>query len=226
MQSDRFEENKDSRLVHLSIDDIGASLRWACLNLPQSIWDMRFFGKLKELNMRYGAEFTLYCYYDIGNNFCFDSLPAIYLSEFSQAENWLKFGFHATNKLPFSQASDWEKHFAKFSEIIAVHNIGGTDILRVHCWETTDAQECYLQKSGIRTLLIRKQEDDYIKNGIYHRSTNTCFEKISSAISDLVLEIGKPHLIAFTHEWIFEQQISKIESSIELYVNSGYGFFS
>jgi len=51
--------SKMKRQVYLSIDDVGASLRYLTRSRPDSLFDMRFYGKLREYHMRFGAGFCL-----------------------------------------------------------------------------------------------------------------------------------------------------------------------
>ncbi len=84
--------NRKGRYVHMSIDD--TTLIYQDIKINQNIYTSVFqnptLSKLKELNDKYGAVFSLYSYM---NNM--SGLPTKFQSELSDASNWLKFGIHA-----------------------------------------------------------------------------------------------------------------------------------
>ena len=223
---DRFDSFQDPRTVHFSVDDVGNSLSWACKNTPESIWEMHFFGKLRDFHIRFGTEVTLYCFFEICAEVHFVDIPKKYCSEFSEASNWLKFGFHSVNNKPFKKNNDWKNEFAGFCNFLKTNRMGTTDILRVHYWNATAEQELSLAEKGVCTLLISPENKTYFENGIWHRQTRTYFERISDEIKEAVLGIGHSPLIAFTHEQVFENQVSKIEAAFSIYTKNNYKFLS
>jgi len=118
MTKDRFDLCNNNKLVHLSIDDVGASLGWLCKNNPRHIWDMRFFNKLREFNTKYGAEFTLYSFYDIGGCRSINDIPQGYTDDFSMCAGWLKFGFHSRNSERFEN----DDHYKNAYELMQASN--------------------------------------------------------------------------------------------------------
>jgi hypothetical protein len=230
VEQDRFDLCGLDRLVHLSIDDVGASLRWLFQNGPQSVWDMRFFGKLRELREKYHAEFTLYCFYDFGGGLTFNDMPDNYAKEFSLCADWLKFGFHSRNGEPFLSDADWMPAFVSVYSAIRRYGIGETDVLRLHYWKASQEQKHRLRDMGVMTLLYPNEEryyqyDRYSEAGIVHRRTRVCFEKISE-LNECALAVGVSVVVAFTHERFFEQQSVNMEFALRSYSENGYSFFS
>lgn len=84
--------------VHFSIDDVNAVLRDLTENEKKydSLFDQKFFKYLKNLNEKYGAKITLYCFYEL-NDFCLADCTEKFKKEFSASSEWLKFGYHAYN---------------------------------------------------------------------------------------------------------------------------------
>lgn len=84
--------------VHFSIDDVNAVLRDLTENEKKydSLFEQKFFKYLRNLNERYGAKITLYCFYEL-NAFCLADCTEKFKEEFSASSEWLKFGYHAYN---------------------------------------------------------------------------------------------------------------------------------
>ncbi len=229
MAADRFDLCNGKRLVHLSIDDVGASLCWLCQNLPTNIWDMRFFGKLRHFNAKYGAEFTLYVFYETGSRTIGD-IPQRYVDDFSACANWLKFGFHSRNSERFENDNNYRDAYCHTQAEIQRLGMGKTDILRLHYWKATEEQKCFLHNAGVRSLLYPFDDERYVDgkfldSDIIHIKTDVCFERIAEANS-VSLSIGKPIIAAFTHEKLFEQQLEKIETALDIFEKNGYEFIS
>jgi hypothetical protein len=227
---DRFDLCGLPYIVHLSIDDVGVSLRWLCNNHPDSIWDMRFFGRLSELHAKYGAQFTLYCFYDLGGGLTFSDISDSYAKEFAGCADWLKFGFHSRNSEPFSKDIDWIFAFEATSAAIRRLGMGTTDILRLHYWKASQEQKHRLRDMGVVTLLYpneddRYAEEKYIDSGIVHRRTAICFEKMLD-INELSLHIGNRVIAAFTHEKCFEMSLVNIEFALKIWTQNGYSIMN
>jgi hypothetical protein len=225
----RFGLSGHSRVIHLSVDDVGNSLRWLCCNHPESVWDMRFFGKLLEFHVKYEAKFTLYCFYNIGSELTFSDISAKYAKEFASCSAWLKFAFHSRDNEPFLRDMEWVPAFEAFSKMIGRFGIGGTDILRLHYWKASRRQKHILRSMGVSTLLYPYEDKRYVDGkyhncGIIHRKTNICFEKMVNQNFDKV-SFNSP-IVAFTHEKYFEQQARNIEIALRACQNNGYAFFS
>ena len=227
---DRFDFCGFPRLVHLSVDDVGSSLRWLCQNKPENIWEMDFFGELLSLHHKYDAQFSLYCFYELGGSLCFNDIPPVYAEQFNACSDWLKFGFHAYDGQPFLNSSRWKEAFDCFEASATQLKMGKADILRLHYWKASEKQLRYLHERGVTTLLYLYDDERYtgnkfIDSGIVHRKTTVCFEKICD-LNPCTLKIGDPVIIAFTHEKMFEHELEKIRVALKLYSGNGYEYFS
>lgn len=91
---DYFQSTK----VHISIDDTIDVFRDLTNNQQNynSIFENRTLKYLQKLHNRYGAVFSLYCYYETAD-FDLSQCTGKFAKEFSENNSWLKFGFHAKN---------------------------------------------------------------------------------------------------------------------------------
>ena len=194
------------------------------MNKPQSILDMRFFSKLYDWHLRYGALFTLHCYCFIKNqDYSISEIPQRFAKDFQKHRNWLRFGFHSCTNLPFVDETDYEIAFLNFIQTAQKLQMNSTNILRLHYWNATNRQKQFLYKSGIRVLLYPTDTKCFTKCGLEHWCTNFAFEELS-ILNEQSLCMGESKVVAFTHEWCFEQQIEKIEFALRLYKKNNYVF--
>ena len=82
---------EDDYSIHISFDDVVASITNLSTNTYESLFDEPFFGWLQDLHREYGAKFSLYVY----NLSKLSAVPDTYKEEFFDARHWLKFGLHA-----------------------------------------------------------------------------------------------------------------------------------
>lgn len=217
-------------VVHISIDDVGNSLKWLTDNRPISLFDMRLFGKMKQWHEFYGAKFTLYCFALI-DSFLISEVPLRYAEDFNNASDWLKFGFHGKRgNCRFAEETGYEAGFELVDQTITRLGGGTTDILRLHSWQGTPEQKRFLAGKGIRTLLYPDDDglgyddtDVFHDCGLTHWRTRVWYEKIDS-INEQSIFVGKQHIAAFTHEWCFDKEADKIEKSLAIYRYNGYEF--
>ena len=215
--------------VHLSIDDVGKSLRWISNERPASIFGARFFGTLRRWHEQYNAMFTLYAYLEI-ESFSITDFPLQYVDDFRKNAHWLKLGYHGNSTISFIEETDYEKGFVQFNNAASRLNAGKTDTLRLHYWKATPQQKDFLSRSGVSCLLYPDdsglpygENDTFYDCGLLHRRTRVRFENIDE-ITPHSLAIGREHVDAFTHEWCFDEVASKMENAMEIYSKHGYGF--
>jgi len=87
-----------------------------------------------------------------------------------------------------------------------------------------------LHQAGVKSLLYPSEDERYINgkfsdNGLIHRKTDVCFERLAE-MNCAALTVGNPIIVAFTHEKLFEQQATKIESALDIFFKNEYVFFS
>ncbi len=220
-------QTKMDRQVYLSIDDVGPSLRYLTRSRPDSLFDMRFYEKLREYHMRFGAGFCLYCFSRL-EDFAICEIPERYAEEFRENGEWLRFGFHGRGDTPFYQTRGFREEFALFRETARRLDMAGTDILRVHCWRAAPEQSAFLREQGIHVLLSPDRPDPlhdpggvFFEDGLEHWPTGVRFEALT-AVNEETLRIGAERVVAFTHEWAFEERAPQIEEALALYKRHGY----
>ena len=216
--------------LHFSIDDIGLSLRYLAREKPQSMFDMRLFGKLRQWNMQYGLKTTLYCF-AVTEDFLISEIPEFYKHEFEKAKDWLRFGYHSKFNTPFADEYGTEAGFELCQKTFKKLNCGKSDILRLHYWCGCNEQKRFLKNSGINTLLYPDDDcfkyndnDEFEHCGLNHWRTRILFENLKE-VDDANLFAGiKERICAFTHEQVFDIQAEKIEKAVKIYLNDGYEF--
>jgi hypothetical protein len=179
----------------------------------------------------YGAKFTLYCY-ALSGQFLISEIPSSYRHEFSANADWLKLGFHQKSNVPFLEEKGYAAGFDLVEKTVLRLRAGRTKTLRLHYWKANLEQKEFLRQKGVKTLLTEddeslhyNEEDFFIDHGIIHRRTRVRFENLNE-ISPSVLEIGRKHIVAFTHEWCFSDVAEKIEKSLSIYREHGYEFIA
>ena len=215
--------------VHLSIDDVCKSLRWLSYNRPNSIFEMRLFGKLKKWHEIYGAKFSLYCF-AMTENFLLTEIPEIYRDEFFSSGDWLKFGYHGKCPVRFIDDNGYAAGFELFNNAVQRLKMCKTDTIRLHNWLASDEQKKYLSSKGIRTLLYPNDEkwaydstNSFVECGLNHWRTQIRFEQLERMDED-ALKISLNRVVAFTHEQFFDEVCDQVELAIKMYVDAGYKF--
>jgi hypothetical protein len=216
-----------SKTVHFSVDDVMFRLRDA--NDCDSVFDVPFFAKLKEWHDGFGLRATCYCY-AMTDKWLISELSDKSAPDFKRSREWLRFGFHAKRDLALAEESGYAAGFELVSATMRRLGAGMTDTIRCHCWDATPKQKEFLRSKGIKTLLTRDDDalpygndDTFVEHGLLHRRTRVRFEELERAREDS-LHIGREHIVAFTHEWCFEDQILKIEEALRLWTGAGYKF--
>lgn len=215
--------------VHLSIDDVCNAFRWLANNRPESLFDMRLFGKLYEWHEKYGISFSLYCFAET-EGFKLLDIPQCYAKDFANSREWLKFGYHGRCAMRFEDDKEYDIGFEMFKQVSDNLMMKRTDILRLHNWYATSEQKKYLHKMGIKTLLYPdvvelpyEDNDMFIDCSLEHWKTHIRFEYLQE-LSESSLKVGKERIVAFTHEKYFDGEADKIEKAIKIYMENGYDF--
>ncbi len=84
-----------SQKIHCSIDDT----LWIFKDITEhkeyvSIFENPILKTMKKLHLKFGGEFTCYCFYNAWYNFTLADSTERFTKEFEENANWLKFGFH------------------------------------------------------------------------------------------------------------------------------------
>lgn len=88
-----------SKYMHISVDDIYFILKELDESSYKSIYEHKVFRFLKNMHDKYGAVFSLYCFYlnSETDEWTLKAMTNRFKAEFKDAASWLKFGFHAYN---------------------------------------------------------------------------------------------------------------------------------
>ena len=94
-----------TKKAYFYIDDVIWLFRDLARERPKSLYDNAFMSMLKEAHDRYGMKVQLNIFlrtdFYYGNDeFCLSEMPDCYKSEFEEASDWLKFGFHSKQEFP------------------------------------------------------------------------------------------------------------------------------
>ena len=94
-----------NKKAYFYIDDVIWLFRDLARMRPKSIYDNAFMKMLKKAHDLYGMKVQLNVFlrtdFYYGNDeFCLSEMPDCYKSEFEEASDWLKFGFHSKQEFP------------------------------------------------------------------------------------------------------------------------------
>lgn len=219
----------NTKIVHLSIDDIGKSLEWLSRNHPGSIFDMRLYGNLMEWHKKYNVSFTLYCFTNLPK-FSISEIPDSYSREFEANADWLRFGFHGIEGTKrFVDEPLYKEGVRLFEETAIKLGMSISPIIRLHNWIASEEQKEYLYNRGVKVLLYPDDDtfgysgDSFFDCGLEHWRTRIRFENMDEIDDDSLL-VGQERIVAFTHEKYFDTNKEKIEKAILIYKQNGYSF--
>ncbi|MDR4892270.1 MULTISPECIES: hypothetical protein [unclassified Chryseobacterium] len=84
--------------LHISVDDSINVFREIATTNPTSIFDNARLAVYKEMHDKYGACFSLFCFYQNSSvTFNLSQMPATWKAEFVANSSWLKIGFHGVD---------------------------------------------------------------------------------------------------------------------------------
>lgn len=142
--------------VYFYIDDVIWCLRDITRQTPKSIYDNEFFKGLKEAHDKYGFKvqlniFNRQDFFYGGDEFCLNDVTDRYKAEFTEASDWLKFGFHAKQEFP-----DYPYINADYKDVKSDIDYVKREIKRFAC-EESFAHGCTthwlpISKDGCRAL--------------------------------------------------------------------------
>lgn len=103
--------------IHISVDDSINVFRELFINNPASIFDNARLAVYKEMHDKYGACFSLFCFYqNSAATFNLSQMPATWKAEFIANSHWLKIGFHgvdATTDYTTISLTDGVEHYTR-----------------------------------------------------------------------------------------------------------------
>lgn len=154
------------------IDDVIFVLRDIARQKPASIYDHPFMTMLKSAHDLYGIKIQLntFCRTDFfygSDEFTLADMPEDYKAEWTEASNWLKFGFHAKQEFP-----DYPYVNARYEDLIIDFGYFKSEVSRFACedsvalgivphWNT-------MSKDGCRALASLGVKLIHATSGIVH----------------------------------------------------------
>ena len=212
---------------------------------------MEIFNQIRNWNKQFGAKFTLYIYTK-GNDFQIESIPERFRSEFIDAAEYLKFGFHSTSN-DFQQSMlQNERNFPaifQYSNVLIDRFSGGgsrSRILRLDRYYAKSEWQSVIV-SDVDILLapdddrpaywLSDSESQSVrKNGTYFFKsqdgsmiefwrTDHRYENMFWVWYSLETLRDQDRIVIFTHEWAMDDSIKKkIEYSLQWFNNNGYHY--
>lgn len=148
--------------VHISIDGVTEVFKDLTENQGDydSAFDNEMLAFLKSCHDTYGAQFTLYCYYE-ADGFSLTEVPDTYREELSQNADWLKFGFYyATDLSPVADVLPEQlgSHYTAFAtEIVRITGAVATTV-RMPDWGISQEAVAALEERGVESLMTVSDE--------------------------------------------------------------------
>ena len=246
--------NEKTKYVHLSIDDTIAIFEDLTENKDNysSIFENKTLKFLRELNLKYGAVFSLYVFYEF-QGMKLPNMTDKFKEEFERNSNWLKFGFHAYNQekdwktiQQDEMKNDYSSVINELKRIVGENSI--TQIVRLDRFNITlenakaisnieygitgllgadsaDRENYYLNDEQSKMVHENEYYEDEDTN-IYFFDTDLRIENMNDNMEEQLNSMSEDNdLIIFTHEWKLNNNIKeKINKICEWAVENGYVF--
>ena len=243
----------NTKFLHISIDDTIVVFADLTNNKDKynSIFDNETLKFLKKCNEKYGAKFSLYCFYSY-SGMELSKFTDKFKSEFEENSDWLKFGFHAFNSTKdYSSVSkdeiinDYNLVINELTRIVGKNSIEHVIRIEKFICSKENVQAIYGLNNGITGLLGSdtidrknyylndKQNKKLFEKGYYFDKecdifiykTDIRVENIKDIDYELENINGDKNLIVFTHEWkLYKENMDKIEKILDFAVKNRYTF--
>ena len=227
--------------IHFSIDDVINSFRWMYRNQPVSIFDMNFYGTLLKWHLRYGLKVSLYIFNEDGHGFTLEQLPAKYLDELRENQDWIHAGYHGIyseggfikNECRFE--NEQKRVSGAFHDMLA-------ETVRLHCWNASENNlraahkygnvksvlapmeptECFETLSEEDKRLIFRG-DPLLRDGILFQKTDYRLDNLTerNKIAESILAAPGKIQYIFLHEWSFQKNTEAISFLWETLLQNG-----
>lgn len=136
---------QESKYMHISVDDVYFILKELDESSYKSIYEHKVFRFFKNMHDKYGAVFSLYCFYQNSEtaDWTLKAMTDRFKEEFKAAASWLKFGFHAySSNIRYSETIEPAIALEHYKNVItAIRNFSvpaSIDIIpRIHFFSGT-----------------------------------------------------------------------------------------
>ena len=239
-------------ILHLSVDDVIDVFVDLTENQDHydSVFDNEMLAMFLQYHNKYGAKFSLYCFYESGD-FNLSMVPSKYHDELVVNSDWLRFGYHAKSsntELTAISADEIEQEYCL--TVSELERITGsvTHTLRLSMFHgNKDAME-RLKELGVKVLLTADDgrlsyyldeeiskyisDHDSIEDSLFtFVSTDLRLDRLSKfAVYPRLLTIAfdtrqNKIITVFTHEWLInEKTYKKIRDVCRFAQNYQYRF--
>lgn len=218
-----------NKRVHISVDDVVATLQRLTESEYKSIYEESFFWYMRLLHRLFGTKVTCYVFAHQAG-WSISDIPEKYKHEFEDASEWLKFGFHAVSdeQKEDNILSNFEDAFVETESLIK-RFAGGESIariLRLHYWFCPKAYQGVLKNHGVHTVLTKEgQKVDLV--GL--NQWITCIRIEQDTMKQIIYKIShcktNQPLVVYTHEWALNKRNKlKFALTIALLRLKGYQF--
>ena len=199
--------------LHLSIDDVHDCFEKLHKD-KISIWQEDFFNILRDLHVKYGAKFTLFCLEDSSA-----SIPKENIGELAACADWLSLAWHGSYR-----AGNKVKSFINFMERYKNTGIYLGSVLRLHNFEADKELVGILKQYGISGLLCaddkrnsygRTYKEYSSGKDSFYRQTDM---RLENFISSRLLLTNRNTLYIFAHEMPFMKykEYEKLDTFLQL----------
>lgn len=212
------------KYMHLSVDDTYFLLKELNEGSYGSIYEHKIINFFKNLHDKYGAVFSLYCFYHSleADEWIISDMTDKYKEEFKDAASWLKFGFHSNNSaMKYDETITPDEALKHYDTVIgAINNFAGPAsidrIPRIHFfaatieqirnWKNTDygikgllaaddnRESNYYLNASERNHLSKYSDYFEEKENIYFLKTNMRLENVPNSYEALGLAKQNPLL--------------------------------
>lgn len=246
-RSEVASSNKVGGYVHFSIDDATQIFQEITLKECKSIFEQPTLKRLHKLHTTYGLKCTLYLYENIGG-YNIAQMPDCYRKEFVENSDWLKLAFHGYNESNPEEDKFVRQQFKdSFKRVCAeIKRFAGEEslsqTLRLHYWYATEEMVSFLKENGVQAVLcpdnetlgynlteeesnlLNRSQNGILEGDLLYYKTDIRYESFEEVEKVFTQREGDQIIVVFTHAWCFDENISKIEDSMEWFTDNGYQF--
>lgn len=215
------------RTCHVSIDDVTFALQRLTNRDYASIYEDKLFRYLCWMHRLFGLTVTLYAYAQYGE-WSLDDMPDKYKREFEDAEEWMKFGFHAVsdeqkdNNIIPEFAKVYKDTLGNIERFAGVSSIA--KIVRLHYWYYPNEYLDVLKWHGVKAVLVKSEE-----KVMFPQSWSTTIQIEKCSIIDIIKQTWHYRevqpMVVFTHEWALNRKNKiKLAMAIMMIRMRGYNY--
>ena len=193
-----------NKRVHISVDDVVATLQRLTESEYKSIYEESFFWYMRLLHRLFGTKVTCYVFAHQAG-WSISDMPDRYRREFESASDWLKFGFHAVSKeqKPDELMLDFAEQYQQVQD--QLRRFAGEQslahVIRLHYWYYPKEYTMALKQNGVQAVLVRYDDSVEEIDGISAWRSQICIEQDKHIMRQIWNYHSDEPLVIFAHEW-------------------------